>query len=89
MNALIGIKLGMTQRFAEDGKVIPLTVIKAGPCVVVQRKTETRDGYDAVQLGPFVLDRRDREADGSAYRRTHPFADDQEQMDRFAIASRR
>ena len=51
MNSIIGRKLGMTQRFAEDGKVIPLTVIKAGPCVVVQRKTEERDGYDAVQLG--------------------------------------
>ena len=41
----------MTQIFAEDGKVIPVTVLKAGPCVVVQRKTAENDGYDAVQLG--------------------------------------
>ncbi len=51
MNALIGKKLGMTQRFAEDGSVIPLTVVQAGPCVIVQRKTKERDGYDAVQMG--------------------------------------
>ncbi len=50
-SAIIGKKIGMTQRFAEDGKVIPLTVIQAGPCVVVQRKTRERDGYDAIQLG--------------------------------------
>lgn len=49
--AIIGKKLGMTQRFAEDGVVIPMTVIQAGPCVVVQRKTAARDGYEAVQLG--------------------------------------
>ncbi|MFQ5791544.1 MAG: 50S ribosomal protein L3 [Acidobacteriota bacterium] len=49
--AIIGKKIGMTQRFGDDGSVIPLTVIKAGPCVVVQRKTRERDGYDAVQLG--------------------------------------
>ena len=50
-SAIIGKKIGMTQRFAEDGTVIPLTVIQAGPCVVVQRKTRERDGYDAIQLG--------------------------------------
>lgn len=48
---IIGKKIGMTQRFAEDGTVIPLTVIQAGPCVVTLRKTEERDGYDAVQIG--------------------------------------
>lgn len=50
-SAIIGKKIGMTQRFAEDGSVIPLTVIQAGPCVVVQMKTREHDGYDAVQLG--------------------------------------
>jgi large subunit ribosomal protein L3 len=49
--AIIGKKIGMTQRFAEDGSVIPMTVVQAGPCVVVQLKTRERDGYDAVQLG--------------------------------------
>jgi len=49
--AIIGKKIGMTQRFAEDGSVIPMTVVQAGPCVVVQLKTQERDGYDAVQLG--------------------------------------
>lgn len=51
MSSLIGRKLGMTQKFADDGSVIALTVLKVGPCVVVQRKTAERDGYDAVQLG--------------------------------------
>jgi large subunit ribosomal protein L3 len=41
----------MTQKFADDGSVIPLTVLKAGPCVVIQRKTAEKDGYDALQLG--------------------------------------
>ena len=49
--AIIGKKVGMTQIFDEVGKVIPVTVIEAGPCVVVQKKTEEKDGYSAVQLG--------------------------------------
>ncbi|MCD7786173.1 MAG: 50S ribosomal protein L3 [Oscillospiraceae bacterium] len=49
--AIIGKKVGMTQIFDEAGKVIPVTVIEAGPCVVVQKKTEEKDGYAAVQLG--------------------------------------
>ena len=49
--AIIGRKLGMTQLFKEDGKVIPVTVIEAGPCPVVQVKTLDRDGYSAVKLG--------------------------------------
>ena len=49
--AIIGKKVGMTQIFDESGKVIPVTVIEAGPCVVVQKKTTERDGYSAVQLG--------------------------------------
>ncbi|MCD6486292.1 MAG: 50S ribosomal protein L3 [Syntrophobacterales bacterium] len=48
---LIGKKLGMTQIFWDDGSVIPVTVIEAGPCVVVQKKTGEVDGYDALQLG--------------------------------------
>lgn len=51
VNGIIGKKLGMTQIFAEDGTVTPVTVIKAGPCVIVQRKTAATDGYEAVQLG--------------------------------------
>jgi large subunit ribosomal protein L3 len=52
INGIIGRKVGMTQIFAEDGTVTPVTVIKAGPCVVVQKKTSGgRDGYNAVQLG--------------------------------------
>lgn len=49
--AIIGKKLGMTQIFSADGKVIPVTVIKAGPCPVVQVKTVEKDGYSAVKLG--------------------------------------
>ena len=51
VDGLIGIKLGMTQIFDEAGVVIPVTVIKAGPCVVVQKKSKETDGYEAVQLG--------------------------------------
>jgi large subunit ribosomal protein L3 len=52
INGIIGRKVGMTQIFAEDGTVTPVTVIKAGPCVVVQTKTANgKDGYNAVQLG--------------------------------------
>ncbi|MDR1841642.1 MAG: 50S ribosomal protein L3 [Holophagales bacterium] len=50
-NGIIGKKLGMTQIFNEKGQVVPVTVIQAGPCVVVQRKTVNKDGYDAVQIG--------------------------------------
>ena len=49
--AIIGKKIGMTQIFDADGKVIPVTVIEAGPCNVIQRKTTETDGYEAVQLG--------------------------------------
>ena len=48
---IIGKKLGMTQIFAENGAVIPVTVIEAGPCVVTQKKTTETDGYDAIQVG--------------------------------------
>ncbi len=58
MNGIIGRKLGMTQRFAEDGSVVPVTVLKAGPCVVVQRKTKATDGYDAIQVGLVEPGRR-------------------------------
>jgi len=51
VKAIIGKKAGMTQIFDEKGRVIPVTVIEAGPCVVVQKKTEDKDGYDSVQLG--------------------------------------
>ena len=51
MNGLIGRKIGMSQVFAEDGTLIPVTVIQTGPCTVVQKKTEQRDGYTALQLG--------------------------------------
>ena len=51
VTGIIGRKVGMTQLFAEDGSVVPATIIKAGPCVVVQRKTKTIDGYESVQIG--------------------------------------
>ncbi len=60
VDGILGIKVGMTQLFDEDGTVIPVTVIKAGPCVVIQKKTASHDGYNAVQLGlvEFVNSRR-------------------------------
>jgi len=48
---ILGKKIGMTQVFRPDGQVVPVTLLKAGPCMVVQRKTPSTDGYDAVQLG--------------------------------------
>jgi large subunit ribosomal protein L3 len=49
--AILGTKVGMTQVFDETGRIIPVTVIEAGPCFVVQKKTQENDGYNAVQLG--------------------------------------
>ncbi|MGE5674189.1 MAG: 50S ribosomal protein L3 [Mycobacterium leprae] len=49
--SILGKKLGMTQVFAADGKIIPVTVVEAGPCTVVQKKTTTTDGYNAIQVG--------------------------------------
>ena len=51
VRAILGKKLGMTQVFAENGDAVPATVLKAGPCVVIQRKTAAKDGYEAVQIG--------------------------------------
>jgi len=60
INGLLGKKIGMTQLLQDDGTVVPVTVIQAGPCVVVQKKTKQKDGYDAVQLGfvEFVKPKR-------------------------------
>ena len=51
MDGILGRKLGMTQIFTDDGATVPVTVVEAGPCVVVARRSRKRDGYDAVQLG--------------------------------------
>ena len=51
MSALLGKKIGMTNVFSADGRLIPVTVVQAGPCVVTQVKTKDRDGYNALQLG--------------------------------------
>lgn len=51
MKAIIGKKIGMTQVFDKDGFMVPVTVISAGPCVVVQKKTADKDGYEAIQVG--------------------------------------
>jgi large subunit ribosomal protein L3 len=57
---ILGKKIGMTQVFRPDGQAVPVTLLKAGPCTVVQRKTPATDGYDAVQLGlvEFIKPRR-------------------------------
>jgi large subunit ribosomal protein L3 len=55
VNGLLGRKVGMTQIFVENGRVLPVTIIECGPCSVVQRKTTERDGYEAVQLGYLEL----------------------------------
>ncbi|HHT01346.1 MAG TPA: 50S ribosomal protein L3 [Firmicutes bacterium] len=56
---ILGKKLGMTQVFDEEGRAIPVTVIQAGPCVVVQKKTEQSDGYNAIQVG-FQSEHKER-----------------------------
>lgn len=58
MKAILGRKLGMTQVFDDQGRVIPVTVIEAGPCTVVQKKSQATNGYDAVQLGFIDLPER-------------------------------
>ena len=60
MPGLIGKKIGMTQLFREDGRVVPVTVIEAGPCVVTQVKTKETDGYEAIQLGYGDVKRRNK-----------------------------
>ena len=49
--AILGKKIGMTQIFLADGRLVPVTVVEAGPCVVTQIKTKATDGYEAVQVG--------------------------------------
>ena len=68
---ILGRKVGMTQIFAEDGSVVPVTVLKAGPCVVVQRKTKGNDGYEAVQLGlvEFIKPRRVNKPRGGHFKK--------------------
>jgi large subunit ribosomal protein L3 len=51
VNGLIAKKIGMTQLLQDDGTMVPVTIVQAGPCIVVQKKTALKDGYDAVQLG--------------------------------------
>src|SRR5215469_8710625 len=60
VNGILGKKVGMTQLFDDKGEVHPVTVLKAGPCVVTQRKTVAKDGYDAAQIGlvEFVKESR-------------------------------
>lgn len=71
VNGIIGIKLGMTQVFADDGTLVPCTVLQAGPCVVVERRTKNKDGYDAVQLGlvEFVKPQRVNKAMTGHYKK--------------------
>ena len=59
MNGILAKKLGMTQVFTEQGECVPVTVLEAGPCVVVSHKTEEKDGYTAVQIG-FGLKKEQR-----------------------------
>lgn len=61
VHGIIGRKVGMTQIFEPDGTAVPVTVVEAGPCLVVQRKSSDRDGYEAIQIG-LVGSRPDRKA---------------------------
>ena len=72
VNGLIGKKVGMTQFLEDDGTVVPVTVIQAGPCVVVQKKSGAKEGYDAVQLGfvEFVKPKRVNKAMTGHFKKT-------------------
>ena len=61
VHGILGKKIGMTQIFLSDGAAVPVTVVQAGPCLVVQRKSPQKDGYEAVQIG-LVESRPDRRA---------------------------
>jgi large subunit ribosomal protein L3 len=65
VHGIIGKKVGMTQIFTPEGTVVPVTVVQAGPCLVVQKKTADKDGYEAFQIG-FVGPRPDRRANKAA-----------------------
>ena len=65
VHGIIGKKVGMTQIFTADGTVVPVTVVQAGPCLVVQKKTADKEGYDALQIG-LVGSRPDRRANSAA-----------------------
>ena len=65
IHGILGKKIGMTQIFAPDGTAVPVTVVQAGPCLVVQKKTADRDGHEAVQIG-LVEARPDRRASRAA-----------------------
>jgi large subunit ribosomal protein L3 len=69
IDGMLGRKIGMTQIFLEDGTVAPVTVIEAGPCVVVQRRMAAKDGYEAVQLG--LVDARSAKRANKAIRGHH------------------
>ena len=75
---ILGKKIGMTQVFRADGQVVPVTVLKAGPCVVTQRKTPAIDGYDAVQLGlmEYVKKSRINKPDAALFNDCRAEADD-------------
>lgn len=64
LQGFLGKKIGMTQIFREDGMVVPVTLIEAGPCVVTQLKTKENDGYEAVQLGFGEVKRRNKPITG-------------------------
>jgi len=64
LQGFLGRKIGMTQIFREDGRVVPVTVIEAGPCIVTQVKTMETDGYEAVQLGYGEVKRRNKPQSG-------------------------
>ena len=58
IKGILGTKLGMTQVFDEDNRVVPVTVVEAGPCVVTQIRTEEKDGYSAIQIAYGDIDPR-------------------------------
>src|SRR5438552_19102833 len=69
VHGIIGRKVGMTQVFEADGTAVPVTVVQAGPCLVVQRKSADKDGYESIQIG-LVDARPDRNANGPAKARS-------------------
>jgi large subunit ribosomal protein L3 len=73
IQGMIGRKVGMTQMFEDNGRVRPVTVLEAGPCVIIQRKTQEKDGYQAVQMG--LVDAKSAQKANKAMQGHHKAAD--------------
>src|SRR3989338_11690884 len=77
MKFILGKKIGMTQMFNKEGKITPVTLVEAGPCVVLQKKTKEREGYDSLQVGFIKIEKKSKigkSMKGKEYRHIREFS---------------